>query len=105
MLDDCVNVNHGNRAASVMVWGTIHHCAKSELVFINGTLSRFQYVNILRNPIVPFARTTLQNNFVLVHDNATCHTVRHTRGFLAQEQVEAMPWSVNSPDMILIEHV
>ena len=87
-----------------MVWGAIHHGAKSELV-VDGTFNRFQYVDILRNSMVPYARVTFQNNFVLIQDNATCHTVRHTRGFLAQEQVEVMPWPANSPDMNPIKHV
>ena len=55
--------------------------------------------------MVPYARATFQNNFVLVHDNATCHTAHHTRDFLAQEQVEVMPWPANSPDMNPIEHI
>ena len=85
-----------------MVQGAIHHGAKSELVFINGTFNLLQYVDILRNPIVPYARTMSQNNFVLVHGNATCHTARQAVGFLAQE---VRPWPANSPDMNPIEHV
>ena len=77
----------------------------SELVFVNGTLDRFQYVDNLRNPMVPYARAMFQNKFVFVHDNAPCHTARHTRGFLIQQQVEVMPWPANSPDMNPIEHV
>ena len=105
LLNDCVHATHGNRTASVMVLGAIHHDAKSELVFINGTLNRFQYVDILRNSMVLYARTTFHNNFMLVHDNATCHPARHTRGFLTQEQVEVMPWPENWPDMNPIQHV
>ena len=78
LLDYCVNETHGNRAASVMVWGAFHHGAKFGLVFVDGTLNRFQYVDMLRNSMVPYARATFQNDSVLVHDNATCHTMRHT---------------------------
>ena len=88
-----------------MVWDVIHHGAKSEVVFVNVTLNRFQYVDILRSSMVPYARATFQNSLVFVHDNATCHTERHTRSFLAQKQFEVMPWPANSPDMNPIEHV
>ena len=88
--NDHVNATHGNWTASVMVWGAIHRDTKSELMFINGTLNRFQYVDILSNSMVPFAKTTFKNNFVLVHDSAIFHTAHHTRDFLTQEQVEVM---------------
>ena len=88
-----------------MVWGAINHDAKSELVFVNGTLNRLQYLDILRNSMVPYARATFQDNFVLVHDNAPCHTARYTRDFLAEEHVEVMRWPANSPDMNPIEHI
>ena len=88
-----------------MVWGAIHYGTKSELMLVNGTLNRFQYVDILRNSMVLYARTTFQNNFVLVHDDVTCHTRRHTRGFLALEQVEVMPWPADSRDMNPIERI
>ena len=105
LLDDCADETHGNRTASVMVWGAIRHGAKSELVLVDGTLNRFQYVDILRNSMVPYAGATFQNNWLFISDNATCHIARHTRGLNAQEHVEVTLCPVNSSDMNPIEHV
>ena len=103
--DGCVNETRANRTLSVMVCGTIHYGAKSELVFVDGTPDCFQYVDILRSIILPYARPAFEDNFVLVQANASYHTASQTRCFLTQEQVEVMPWPVNSPDMNPIEHV
>ena len=88
-----------------MVWGAIHHGAKSDLVFIDRTLNQFGYMDILRNTMLPFARRTFQQNFVYVQDNATPHAARRTAAFLQHEQVEVMAWPPRSPDMNPIEHV
>ena len=105
MLEQCVDENHGRRVPSIMVWGAMHHGGKSDIVVVEGTLAQMQYIDILRNTCLPFARATFRENFVLVQDNAPAHSGRRTRDFLAQEQVEVMDWPPRSPDMNPIEHL
>ena len=44
-------------------------------------------------------------NFVHVHDNATPHTAHDTTAFLAQEYMEVIDWTAESPEINPIEHV
>ena len=105
LLDGCVAQHFGNRLQGLSVWGGIHYYGKSELVFMDATLTQFGYMDIIRNNLLPFARRTYQDNFILVQDNATPHKARRTMALLAQEQVEVMDWPPMSPDMNVIEHV
>ena len=105
MVEQCVDANHGRRVPSIMVWGTMHHGGKSDLVVVDGNLAQMQYIDILRDTCLPFARAVFRDNFVLVQDNAPAHRAHRTRYFLAQEQVEVMDWPPCSPDMNPIEHL
>ena len=59
----------------------------------------------MRLNLCPRARAIFHRNSLLVHDNATPHTARNTRNFLAGEGVEIMQWSARSPDLNPIEHI
>ena len=72
---------------------------------MDGTLTQVSYMDIIRNNLLPFARQTYRDNFILIQDNATPHKARRTMEFLAQEQVEVMHWPQMWPDMNIIERV
>ena len=56
---ECVAQHFGNRLTGVSVWGGMHYYGKSELVFMDGTLTQFGYMDIIRNNLLlPFARQT-----------------------------------------------
>ena len=42
--------------------------------------------------LLPWARATFQNNFVLPQDNGLPTTARATRDFLEKQDVEVMDW-------------
>ena len=105
LLGTCVAPNHGSRQPSVMVWGAVHHGGKSDLVIFDENVNQGNYVDVMRDSMLSFARASFQDNFVFVHDNAPPHTARRTRDFLAEEEVEVMQWPPKSPDMNTIEHV
>ena len=75
-------------------------------------LSMYFRANVTANVDVnqvlcPIVIPTFQNNLDLAifqQDNATPHTARITRDFLAQQQFQVMEWPANSPDMNHFEH-
>jgi len=73
---------------SVMVWGGIKGCRKTDLMIINGNLNSQCYVdNVLRPVVLPFFE---QHPGCLMHGNARPHTVRFTQSFLARHDVNVM---------------
>ena len=103
--DACAQPNYGNRGPSVMVWGAIHHEGRSELVMVDGAMSRHRYIQFMRNEMLPWATGVCGHNFVYIQDNAPLHTARDTVAFLDQQDVKVMYWPARSPAMNPIEHV
>ena len=68
--DVCVHQTDGNVVPSIMVWGTFHFRDKSELVIVESPMNQQVYRWVLRQSLLPWARGTFHNNFVLVQDNA-----------------------------------
>ena len=54
LIDVCVQPNDVNRGPSVMVWGTIHHGGRGELVVVDVAMNRHRCVHILRNQMLPW---------------------------------------------------
>ena len=105
LIDACVLPNAGNLGPSVMAWGAIHHGGRSELVVVDGAMNPHQYIQILRNQMLPWETGVFGRNFVYIQDNAPPHTERDMAVFLDQQDVEVMDWPAQSPDMNPTEHV
>ena len=100
----CVRERDRFGGGSVMVGGGIMGDVKTDLVAVQGNLNAQRYVKLLDNNLLPF----MQNfgpglNFQ--HCNARLHTDLVTANFLAQNNVNVLPWPALSPDMYHIEHI
>ena len=95
----------GNVVPSILVWGTTHFGGKSELVIVEGPTKQQVYQRVLRQNLLPWARGTFRNNFVLVQDKAPPHKARATMTFLENQDVKVMDWPAKSPDMNTIEDI
>ena len=103
----CVLERNRFGGPSVMVWGAINADFKSELVVIDGNLTAQRYVNeVLRPILLPLLNGHGgRNQMTFQHDNATPHSARLTRQFLADSGVNVMQWPAMSPDMNCIKHL
>lgn len=92
---------HGG--GGVLVWGAINFMGRSNLVHIEGRLNAERYVDeILRPHVLPLVAA---NGSIFQQDNARPHVAQLTARFLAQHNVETIPWPAMSPDMNPIEHL
>ena len=67
------------------------------------TLTTVRYRDEILDPIVrPFAGA-IENNFILMQDNACPHMARLTMDYLYHEGIEVMDWPTWSPDLNPIE--
>lgn len=95
---------------SCMMWAGISLEDKTELVFVpgggrGGGLGADGYItNILLEHVVPYAGF-VGEDFILMHDNARCHTARVTQQFLQEVDLRTMDWPALSPDLNPIEHL
>ena len=77
---------------------------KTDFVIVQDNLNAQCYVNLLNNNLLPF----MQNfgpGLTFQHDNARPHTALVTANFLAQNNMNILPWPALSPDMNPIKHI
>lgn len=95
---------------SVMFRGGISFDGRTELVFVpgggrGGGLTAAKYItDILEEHVVPYAGM-FDEGFLLMQDNAPCHTARATGAYLREVGVNTMDWPAMSPDLNPIEHM
>ena len=95
---------------SVTIWGGISLGGKTDILFVpgggrGGGLTADRYIgDILLHHVLPY-KGFIGENFLLMHDNARCHTALVTRQYLAEVGIQTMGWPALSPDMNPIEHM
>ena len=90
-----------------MVWGCMSGLGVGQLYRCEGTMKQDQYLNVLRNQILPSVRMLYgeEQSCVFQHDNDPCHKSRKVTDFLERSEVEVMYWPAPSPDLNPIEHL
>ena len=102
--DTCVVEKDRFCDESVMIWGGISLGHKTQVRVIDGNLNAQRYQTEILAPVVtPFFQA--HSHMILMQDNATNHSSRATRQYLAANNVQLMDWPARSPDLNPIEHV
>ena len=90
------------RQKSIMVFGAIWHTGLRILERVNGTMDGKQYVDILRQNVLPL----LEEDQLLQQDNAPCHKSLEVMTFMENNGIGLLPqWPARSPDLNIIENL
>lgn len=93
-------------SGSVMVWGCFSANGVGNLVFIDGTMDRYVYRDILNNNLIQSAdKMGLKKRFIFQHDNDPKHTSGVVQQALVDMNVQVLPHPPQSPDLNPIEHL
>ena len=57
---------------------------------INGIMNRFQYMNILKKTMLPFARNNMSGDFIFQNDNDSKHTARVVKQCFEEENITVL---------------
>lgn len=102
--DACVLRSDRFGGGSVMVWGGIACNRRTALVEVVGNLNAQAYRDDILTPhVLPFIQANAGMTFQ--QDNARPHVARVNMAFLAQHNIDVLPWPSLSPDLSPIEHV
>ena len=88
---------------SVMVWGCFGAKYKPDLCFVDGYMNARNYINILKENVLPLAR--LDSDLVYQDDSAPCHRAKIVKEFEKENNISVMDWPGNSPDLNPIENL
>lgn len=100
------------RGLSQMVWGCFIGNKLGPLIFIDGTVNKHVYIQLLQQNLLPFVdilhETGIQN-IIFQQDNAPPHRARATQNWLKEvaehHGFTIMEFPPNSPDLNPIEHL
>ena len=88
------------------VWAGFHAGGKTDPVFLVETLNQlYLYSDILEQTLLPFARTTLQDNCIFQDDKTRPHLARIFQDSFQNNGIEHMEWPSPSPDMTPFENL
>lgn len=97
-------IKHGG--GGVMVWGCMAASGVGELVFIDGTMDKMVFLNILKENLHKSAdKLDLAGNFHFQQDNDPKHTAHIVKEWLLYNTPHTLKTPPQSPDMNPIEHL
>src|ERR1043165_5363919 len=88
-----------------MAWGGISLKGKTPLFCFTNIMDGPFYVSILQTQLLPSAQNMYRRNWILQQDNDPKHTSHIAKDFIAENQIHALDWPSNSPDLNPIENV
>ncbi|GBM98837.1 hypothetical protein AVEN_188099-1 [Araneus ventricosus] len=89
-----------------MVWAGISLRGHTDLhVFYGRTLTGVRYRDEILDPYVRPYAGAIDNDFILMDDNARPHRAVVVEGYLEGHGLERMEWPAKSPDLNPIEHL
>jgi hypothetical protein len=90
---------------SVMIWACFNYHGKSKLAFIDGTVIRMKYQEILRDNLLTFIIEQNIPDVLFQQDNAKPHVSISTKNWLESNNIDTMFWLAFSPDLNPIENL
>ena len=87
------------------VWVCSRSNRVATLQFIDGTMHKYQYINILANNIPISSTKMMLNDFVFQQDDDPKHASEYAKDYFTEQNIKVLEWSSQSPDLNLTEHI
>ena len=78
---------------------------KTDIVFTKGNINSFDYQDILANNFVPLRDELMDQNLILLQDNASVHKSASTIAWLTENNISFMDFPAKSPDLNPLENM
>jgi transposase len=99
-----VNAQVHSGGFSVMFWGCFSKVGLGPLVALEGNMTGEKYIELLKTTLIP-ELAAAGRPMTFMQDNAPCHTANLVKAFMAENDIETLPWPAQSPDMNPIENL
>lgn len=87
----------------VMVWMMVQPNGLLSYHFINGKIKSTDYINLMKNKILPIIFLNYGRDFYLQQDNAPIHASKESMAFFKNSEIPILKWPARSPDLNIVE--
>ncbi|CAI2193780.1 16812_t:CDS:1 [Funneliformis geosporum] len=101
--NDCIQPTLKFGSRSVIFWGCFSWYGVGPLVVVEQTLNSEEYVNVLSNNFISWARN--YPNLIFQQDGASFHTSSYTTWWMESHGILVLNWVMQSPDLNPIEYL
>lgn len=104
--EDCLMPTFKSGRQSIMIWGAMSWNGVGVLHFCEGKMNGTKYLDLLKTTLPKTKqKLDLPDNFILLQDNAPCHTAKIVEEYLILNSIEKAQHPPQSPDLNPIEHL
>ena len=97
-------VKHGN--GGIMVWKTFTAAGVGKLTRCETSINAKEYIRILETGLLTsIEKLGISQNIIFQQYNASAHTAKVTKKWLADNSIDVMFWPGQSPDLSPIENI
>ena len=93
------------RSPCVMVWAMVSPNGLISFRILKGNQNAENYINIIKNVVIPMAKLNLGKEYIYQHDNCPIHVATKTKNFSSASNLKVLDWPAHSPDLNIIENL
>ena len=78
------------QGGNFFVWGCFSYNGVGTFQFIDGTMNKYQYINILANNIPTSSTKMMLNNFVFQQDDDPMHASKYAKDYFREKNIKVL---------------
>ena len=75
---------------SIMIWAAFGYNVKTQIVFLKGRQKSEDYINVMRNHLLPNAENLAGKNWIFQQDNASIHVSKYSKKWFSDQNINLL---------------